>query len=167
MIKITDKKKSSKATTTKEKVSPKTKKSKTVVSKKTLTAEEFLYLENEKSLSDLILKEFDKEVLAKCLIYIKSFSKKEDAIITTKDFIEYIESIDEDLHKYLVKYSSYESESSSNKEDDSEEEEKAPTVKSDDPVRMYLKEMGTDSITSPHRSAFSLSHSSSLTRMLA
>jgi RNA polymerase primary sigma factor len=143
MIKTTDKKiKSSKATNAKKKVSTAVKKSKTVVSKKTLTAEEFLYLENEKSLNDLILKEFDKEVVAKCLIYIKSFSKKEDAIITTKDFIEYIESIDEDLHKYLVKYSSSDSDNSSNKEDDSEEEEKAPTVKSDDPVRMYLKEMG-------------------------
>ena len=143
MIKTTDKKnKSSKSTITKKRSLTTTKKTKTAVSKMTLTAEEFLYLENEKSLSDLILKEFDKEVLVKCSIYIKSFSKKEDAIITTKDFIEYVESIDEDLHKYLVKYSSSDSDSSSNKEDDAEEEEKAPTVKSDDPVRMYLKEMG-------------------------
>ena len=72
MIKKTDKKiKSSKATNAKKKVSTTVKKPKTVASKKTLTAEEFLYLENEKSLSDLILKEFDKEVVAKCLIYIK------------------------------------------------------------------------------------------------
>ena len=143
MTKATKKKnKSSRTTNSKKKVSTTVKKTKTTVSKKTLTAEEFLYSENEKSLSNLILKEFDKEVVAKCSIYIKSFSKKEEAIISIKDFIEYIENIDEDLHKYLVKYSSSDSESSSNKEDDSEEEEKAPTVKSDDPVRMYLKEMG-------------------------
>ena len=112
-------------------------------SNKSISAEDFLLIENEKKLSDLILKEFDKEILAKCEIFIKSFSRIEDVIITTKDFLEYLENIDEDLHKLLIKYAATDSDSAKDsKNDDSEEEEKAPSVKSDDPVRMYLKEMG-------------------------
>jgi len=125
----------------------KIKKSTTLVKEKKLTKsnkltnqEDLLLIENEKNLSSLILKEFDKDILSKCAIFIKSFSKIEDVIITTKDFLEYLENIDEDLHKHLIKYSSSDSDESKN--DDSEEEEKAPSVKSDDPVRMYLKEMG-------------------------
>ena len=112
-------------------------------SNKPISAKDFLLIENEKKLSDLILKEFDKEILAKCEIFIKSFSRIEDVIITTKDFLEYLENIDEDLHKLLIKYATTDSDSANDsKNDDSEEEEKAPSVKSDDPVRMYLKEMG-------------------------
>jgi len=112
-------------------------------SNKSISAEDFLLIENEKNLSDLILKEFDKEILVKCEIFIKSFSRIEDVIITTKDFLEYLENIDEDLHKLLIKYAATDSDSAKDsKNDDSEEEEKAPSVKSDDPVRMYLKEMG-------------------------
>ena len=141
-----NKKKSSKVNIDKSKI----KKSTTLVKEKKLTKsnkpknpEDLLLIENEKNLSNLILKEFDKDILSKCTIFIKSFSKIEDVIITTKDFLEYIENIDEDLHKHLIKYSSSDSDSSDeSKNDDSEEEEKAPSVKSDDPVRMYLKEMG-------------------------
>ena len=112
-------------------------------SNKSISADDFLLIENEKNLSDLILKEFDKEILVKCEIFIKSFSRIEDVIITTKDFLEYLENIDEDLHKLLIKYAATDSDSANDsKNDDSEEEEKAPSVKSDDPVRMYLKEMG-------------------------
>ena len=56
-------------------------------SNKSISAEDFLLIENEKNLSDLILKEFDKEILVKCEIFIKSFSRIEDVIITTKDFL--------------------------------------------------------------------------------
>ena len=110
------------------------------ISKNLISAEDLLFLESEKTLSNLILKEFDNDILIKCSIFIKSFIKKEDSIITTKDFLEYLENTDEDLHKLLIKYSSSDSDSLNNKDD--EEEEKAPAVKSDDPVRMYLKEMG-------------------------
>jgi RNA polymerase primary sigma factor len=59
-----------------------------------------------------------------------------------KDFLEYLENLDEELHKIMLKYSSSDSEASKENSDESEEEDKPATVKSDDPVRMYLKEMG-------------------------
>ena len=145
MIKIKENKKklvkSDKSKASKPSVSAK--KKKLTKSNKPISVEDLLLIENEKKLSDLILKEFDKEILVKCEIFIKSFSRIEDVIITTKDFLEYLENIDEDLHKLLIKYASTDSDSADeSKNDDSEEEEKAPSVKSDDPVRMYLKEMG-------------------------
>jgi len=102
---------------------------------------DIISLENEKELESIILKEFDKDILSKCSLFIKSYSKSEDAIISLNNFLEYLGNIDEDLHKTLLKYSASANESDE-KKDDSEEEEKAPAVKSDDPVRMYLKEMG-------------------------
>ena len=145
MIKIKENKKklvkSDESKASKSSVSAK--KKKLTKSNKPISVEDLLLIENEKKLSDLILKEFDKEILVKCEIFIKSFSRIEDVIITTKDFLEYLENIDEDLHKLLIKYASTDSDSADeSKNDDSEEEEKAPSVKSDDPVRMYLKEMG-------------------------
>ncbi|MDC3321938.1 RNA polymerase sigma factor RpoD [Alphaproteobacteria bacterium] len=139
-----NKKKSAKSVKSKViKASTPAKEKKLNKSNKPISAEDFLLIENEKNLSDLILKEFDKEILTKCEIFIKSFSRIEDVIITTKDFLEYLENIDEDLHKLLIKYTTTDSDSANDsKNDDSEEEEKAPSVKSDDPVRMYLKEMG-------------------------
>ncbi len=106
-----------------------------------LKAEDILYLENQKELEAILLKEFDKDILSKCSLFIKSYSKSENAIISLNNFLEYLGDIDEDLHKILLKYSASDSDAD-NKKDDSEEEEKAPAVKSDDPVRMYLKEMG-------------------------
>ncbi|MDC0861982.1 RNA polymerase sigma factor RpoD [Alphaproteobacteria bacterium] len=106
-----------------------------------LKSEDILYLENEKELEAIILKEFDKDILSKCSLFIKSYSKSENAIISLNNFLEYLGNIDEDLHKILLKYSASDSDAD-DKKDDSEEEEKAPAVKSDDPVRMYLKEMG-------------------------
>ena len=106
-----------------------------------LKPEDIISLENEKELESIILKEFDKDILSKCSLFIKSYSKSEDAIISLNNFLEYLGNIDEDLHKTLLKYSASANESDE-KKDDSEEEEKAPAVKSDDPVRMYLKEMG-------------------------
>ena len=106
-----------------------------------LKPEDIISLENEKELESIILKEFDKDILSKCSLFIKSYSKSEDAIISLNNFLEYLGNIDEDLHKTLLKYSASANESDE-KKDDSEEEEKTPAVKSDDPVRMYLKEMG-------------------------
>ena len=116
----------------------------TSLKKKSLTPEEFLFAENEKNLSELITKDYDKNILNKCAIYIKSFCKQEDSIITSKDFLDYLENLDEDLHKIMIKYSSSDSDSATSaKNDETEEEEKKEAaVKSDDPVRMYLKEMG-------------------------
>ena len=147
-----------KVTTAKKSVSKKkvvTKK--TVTSKKSLKTEKkitpkkkvtkadptnFLQKENEDLLISLISKEFDKELTKKSESYIKSYAKIEDAIITVNDFLNYIENLDEDLFKLFKAYSNSSDNETISSSDDSEEEEKPTGVKSDDPVRMYLKEMG-------------------------
>ena len=102
---------------------------------------ELIFKENESQLISLITKEFDKDLASKAKTYIKSYSKIEDSIITVDDFLNYIENHDEDLFKLFKAYTSpLDQDSSTNEE--SEEEEKPTGVKSDDPVRMYLKEMG-------------------------
>ncbi len=98
--------------------------------------------ENENQLTLLITKEFDKEIALKAKTYIKSYSKIEDSIISVKDFLNYIENLDEDLFKLFNAYTSSTDIDTSSSNDESEEEEKSTGVKSDDPVRMYLKEMG-------------------------
>ena len=103
---------------------------------------ELIFKENENQLISLITKEFDKEIASKAKTYIKSYSKIEDSIITVNDFINYVENHDEDLFKLFKAYSSSTEQDNSSSNDESEEEEKATGVKSDDPVRMYLKEMG-------------------------
>ena len=102
---------------------------------------ELIYKENENQLISSITKEFDKDIALKAKTYIKSYSKIEDSIITVNDFLNYIENLDEDLFKLFKAYTSAENENISTNEDN-EEEEKSTGVKSDDPVRMYLKEMG-------------------------
>ena len=147
-----------KVTTAKKSVSKKkvvTKK--TVTSKKSLKTEKkitpkkkvtkadptnFLQKENEDLLISLISKEFDKELTKKSETYIKSYAKIEDATITVNDFLNYIENLDEDLFKLFKAYSNSSDNDTISSSDDSEEEEKPTSVKSDDPVRMYLKEMG-------------------------
>ena len=147
-----------KVTTTKKSASKKkvvTKK--TVNSKKSLKTEKkltpkkkvtkadptnFLQKENEDLLISLISKEFDKELTKKSETYIKSYAKIEDSIITVNDFLNYIENLDEDLFKLFKAYSNSSDNETISSSDDSEEEEKPTGVKSDDPVRMYLKEMG-------------------------
>ena len=147
-----------KVTTTKKSASKKkvvTKK--TVTSKKSLKTEKkitpkkkvtkadptnFLQKENEDLLISLISKEFDKELTKKSETYIKSYAKIEDATITVNDFLNYIENLDEDLFKLFKAYSNSSDNETISSSDDSEEEEKPTGVKSDDPVRMYLKEMG-------------------------
>mgnify|MGYP001426701127 FL=1 len=147
-----------KVTTAKKSVSKKkvvTKK--TVTSKKSLKTEKkitpkkkvtkadptnFLQKENEDLLISLISKEFDKELTKKSESYIKSYAKIEDTIITVNDFLNYIENLDEDLFKLFKAYSNSSDNDTISSSDDSEEEEKPTSVKSDDPVRMYLKEMG-------------------------
>ena len=147
-----------KVTTTKKSASKKkvvTKK--TVTSKKSLKTEKkltpkkkvtkadptnFLQKENEDLLISLISKEFDKELTKKSETYIKSYAKIEDTIITVNDFLNYIENLDEDLFKLFKAYSNSSDNDTISSSDDSEEEEKPTSVKSDDPVRMYLKEMG-------------------------
>ena len=147
-----------KVTTTKKSASKKkvvTKK--TVTSKKSLKTEKkltpkkkvtkadptnFLQKENEDLLISLISKEFDKELTKKSESYIKSYAKIEDSIITVNDFLNYIENLDEDLFKLFKAYSNSSDNDTISSSDDSEEEEKPTSVKSDDPVRMYLKEMG-------------------------
>ena len=147
-----------KVTTTKKSASKKkvvTKK--TVTSKKSLKTEKkltpkkkvtkadptnFLQKENEDLLISLISKEFDKELTKKSESYIKSYAKIEDATITVNDFLNYIENLDEDLFKLFKAYSNSSDNDTISSSDDSEEEEKPTSVKSDDPVRMYLKEMG-------------------------
>ena len=102
---------------------------------------ELVIKENENHLISLITKEFDKEIASKAKTYIKSFVKIDDPIISINDFLNYIENHDEELFKLFKAYtSSSDLDSSSN--DETEEEEKSSGVKSDDPVRMYLKEMG-------------------------
>ena len=113
--------------------------SKTKLSTKNLT--DFLQVENENQLKSLITKEFDKELVTKADNYIKSYSKIDDSIITVNDFLNYIENLDEDLFKLFKAYSSS-SENDGAAGEEKEEEEKSTSVKSDDPVRMYLKEMG-------------------------
>ena len=147
-----------KVTTTKKSASKKkvvTKK--TVNSKKSLKTEKkltpkkkvtkadptnFLQKENEDLLISLISKEFDKELTKKSESYIKSYAKIEDSIITVNDFLNYLENLDEDLFKLFKAYSNSSDNETISSSDDSEEEEKPTGVKSDDPVRMYLKEMG-------------------------
>ena len=143
------KKKLIKKKNTKKKVSKKktvlVKKSKTSKTKKKVVDHsnplELIFKENENQLTSLITKEFDKDIASKVKTYIKSYSKIEDSIISVNDFIEYIENLDDDLFKLLKAYTSPSDQDSSTNEE-SEEEEKSTGVKSDDPVRMYLKEMG-------------------------
>ena len=113
-------------------------------SNKASNAIELIQKENEAQLKILVTKEYDKEIASKASNYIKSYSKIDDAIIAIDDFLNYIENLDEDLFKLFKAYSSSsETEVSiSNSNEDVEEEEKPSGVKSDDPVRMYLKEMG-------------------------
>ncbi len=135
---------------TKKKISKKNvksgKKVKVKLSKKksdnSLSSIEFLSKENESQLISLITKEFDKEIALKAKSYIKSYTKIEDSIITVNDFLNYIENLDEDLFKLFKAYTSSSEQDTVSKDDESEEEEKSTGVKSDDPVRMYLKEMG-------------------------
>ena len=135
---------------TKKKISKKKvksgKKVKVKLSKKksdnSLSSIEFLSKENESQLISLITKEFDKEIALKAKSYIKSYTKIEDSIITVNDFLNYIENLDEDLFKLFKAYTSSSEQDTVSKDDESEEEEKSTGVKSDDPVRMYLKEMG-------------------------
>ena len=103
---------------------------------------ELFFKENENQLTLLITKEFDKEIASKAKTYIKSYSKIEDSIITVNDFLNYIENLDEDLFKLFKAYTSSTDVDTPSSNDESEEEEKSTGVKSDDPVRMYLKEMG-------------------------
>ena len=103
---------------------------------------ELIFKENENKLNLLITKEFDKEIALKAKTYIKSYSKIEDSIISVNDFLSYIENLDEDLFKLFKAYTSSTDIDASSSNDESEEEEKSTGVKSDDPVRMYLKEMG-------------------------
>ncbi len=108
------------------------------------TAIELIQKENELQLKNLISKEFDKDLASKASNYIKSYSKIDDSIIAIDDFLNYIENLDEDLFKLFKAYANTsDSEITiSNSNDEAEEEEKSTGVKSDDPVRMYLKEMG-------------------------
>ena len=106
------------------------------------SAFELIYKENENQLLSLITKEFDKEIASKAKTYIKSYSKIEDSIITVNDFLNYIENLDEDLFKLFKAYTSSIDSDTSSSNEETEEEEKSTGVKSDDPVRMYLKEMG-------------------------
>ncbi len=103
---------------------------------------ELIYKENENQLISLITKEFDKDIASKAKTYIKSYSKIEDSVITVNDFLNYIENLDEDLFKLFKAYTSSADSDPSSSNDETEEEEKSTGVKSDDPVRMYLKEMG-------------------------
>ena len=103
---------------------------------------ELVFKENENQLLTLITKEFDKDIALKAKTYIKSFSKIEDSIISVNDFLNYIENHDEDLFKLFKAYTSSAETELTSSDEESEEEEKSTGVKSDDPVRMYLKEMG-------------------------
>ena len=103
---------------------------------------ELIHKENENQLITLITKDFDKDLALKAKTYIKSYSKIEESIITVNDFLNYIENLDEDLFKLFKAYTSSTDSESSSSNDETEEEEKTTGVKSDDPVRMYLKEMG-------------------------
>jgi RNA polymerase primary sigma factor len=124
---------------------------KNVVEKKTKSSSQkkeninpldFLQKENEIQLKAIITKEFDKDLTEKSLLYIKSYVKIEDSIISVNDFLNYVENLDEDLFKLFKAYSSTSDSDTTSSSEESEEEEKPSGVKSDDPVRMYLKEMG-------------------------
>ena len=133
----------SKKNSTKKKVVEKKLKAKTTSKKKEkINPSDFLQKENENQLKSLITKEFDKELTEKSSAYIKSFVKIEDSIISVNDFLNYVENLDEDLFKLFKAYTNSSDNDISSTSDDSEEEEKSTGVKSDDPVRMYLKEMG-------------------------
>ncbi len=135
---------------TKKKISKKKpvleKKTKSIKIKKKPTSKinpiELIFKENESQLTSIITKEFDKELASKAKTYIKSYSKIEESIITVNDFLNYIENLDEDLFKLFKAYTSTSELDSSSSNEEPEEEEKSTGVKSDDPVRMYLKEMG-------------------------
>ena len=120
--------------------SQKVTKSKTKAPSKKIT--DFLQVENENQLKSLITKEFDKDLATKADNYIKSYSRIDESIITVNDFLNYIENLDEDLFKLFKAYSSSSENDDSPVSEEKEEEEKSTGVKSDDPVRMYLKEMG-------------------------
>ena len=138
----------------KKKTKKKTIKKKTAIKKKTISSKitkksslksnplEQIFKENETHLTSLIAKEFDKELTSKAKTYIKSYSKIEESIITVNDFLNYIENLDEDLFKLFKAYTSTSESDSPSSNEETEEEEKSTGVKSDDPVRMYLKEMG-------------------------
>ena len=133
----------SKKNSTKKKVVEKKLKAKTTSKKKEkINPSDFLQKENENQLKSLITKEFDKELTEKSSAYIKSFVKIEDSITSVNDFLNYVENLDEDLFKLFKAYTNSSDNDISSSSDDSEEEEKSNSVKSDDPVRMYLKEMG-------------------------
>tara|TARA_B100000963_G_scaffold138001_1_gene120092 strand:- start:3 stop:2054 length:2052 start_codon:yes stop_codon:yes gene_type:complete len=103
---------------------------------------DLIFKENENQLINLITKEFDKDIATKAKTYIKSYSKIEDSIITVNDFLSYIENLDEELFKLFKAYTSPSDQETITSNEESDEEEKSSGVKSDDPVRMYLKEMG-------------------------
>ena len=117
--------------------------------KEEINPSDFLQKENENQLKSLITKEFDKELTEKSAAYIKSFVKIEDSIISVNDFLNYVENLDEDLFKLFKAYTNSSDNDISSSSDDSEEEEKSTGVKSDDPVRMYLKEMGNVELLVP------------------
>ncbi len=102
----------------------------------------FLQKENEQQLQTLITKEFDKELAKKSDSYIKSYVKIDESIISVNDFLSYVENLDEDLYKLFKAYSNSSENEINTSSEEAEEEEKSSGVKSDDPVRMYLKEMG-------------------------
>jgi RNA polymerase primary sigma factor len=131
-----------KKATTKKVVEKKAKAKTTSKKKEEINPSDFLQKENENQLKSLITKEFDKELTEKSAAYIKSFVKIEDSIISVNDFLNYVENLDEDLFKLFKAYTNSSDNDISSSSDDSEEEEKSTGVKSDDPVRMYLKEMG-------------------------
>ena len=138
--KVTKSKVKKKTTKNKDHILKKAKLSKTKKkSEKLLSPLESIYKENENQLISLITKDFDKDLALKSKTYVKSYSKIEDSIITVKDFLNYIENHDEDLFKLFKAYSSSVESDSSSSNDETEEEEKSTGVKSDDPVRMYLK----------------------------
>ena len=128
--------------TSKKVVEKKTKAQTTSKKKDVIDPNAFLQKENENQLKSLITKEFDKELTEKSSAYIKSFVKIEDSIISVNDFLNYVENLDEDLFKLFKAYANSSDNDISSSSDDTEEEEKSTGVKSDDPVRMYLKEMG-------------------------
>ena len=136
--KTTNKKKSNTKKVVKQTVKAKTKSKK----KEEINPSDFLQKENENQLKSLITKEFDKDLTEKSAAYIKSFVKIEDSIISVNDFLNYVENLDDDLFKLFKAYSNSSDNDISSSSEDSDEEEKSTGVKSDDPVRMYLKEMG-------------------------
>ena len=138
ITKTATKKKATTKKAVKKKVTAKT----TPKKKEEINPSDFLQKENENQLKSLITKEFDKELTEKSAAYIKSFVKIEDSIISVNDFLNYVENLDEDLFKLFKAYTNSSDNDISSSSDDSEEEEKSTGVKSDDPVRMYLKEMG-------------------------